>query len=76
MEENRADFFTLLLQEKMRTSATNALRYCIRTFVNRYDALTALRYYEDELVAAADMAIQAYFTIKYSSFFSEYFYKL
>jgi len=73
---NRADFFTLLLQDKMRVSALNALRYCVRTFVNRYDALVALRYYEDEVVAAIDILIQAFFNARYDSFFSEHFYKL
>jgi hypothetical protein len=73
---NRADFFTLLLQDKMRVSALNALRYCVRTFVNRYDSLVTIRYYEDEVVAAVDILIQAFFNSRYDAFFSEHFYKL
>jgi len=75
-ENNRADFFTLLLQDKMRVSALSALRYCVRSFVNRYDLLIALRYYEDDVVAAIDLLVQAFFNARYDGFFSEYFYRL
>ena len=72
----KADFFSLLLSEKMRNSSILSLEYCFRVFTNRYDSLIFLRYYQDEIVFFIDFLIQYYFNNTYNSFFAEYFYKL
>lgn len=72
----KADFFTLLMEDKMRTAIQSCIRYCLKVFTNRYDALVGLRYYEDELSMAVELGIQAYFNWKFSAFSSEYFYGL
>ena len=72
----KADFFPMLLSEKMKDSSINSLSYCVRVFLNRYDRLIALRYYEKEIVFAIDFVIQMIFNHKHDAFFNEYFYKL
>ena len=72
----KADFFSLLLSEKMKDSSINSLTYCVRVFLNRYDRLIVLRYYEKEIVFILDFLIQVFFNHKHNAFFNEYFYKL
>jgi hypothetical protein len=72
----KADFFTLLLEDKMKQAIQSSIRYCLKVFTNRSDSLVSLRYFEDELCITIELFVQAYFNSKFSAFSSEYFYGL
>ena len=56
-EEVKSDFFTILLSEKFKQSNILSLDYCLKTFIDHYDNLVSLRYYQDEIIIIIDLFV-------------------
>ena len=73
---NKADFFSVFLQEKMGLSLQQSLSYMIKTFISKQDGLHILRPHTKKLSMIFDILINGISLFASQAFFTEFFYKL